>query len=63
MSQTIGKADTNGTVIASVDKIHGHLGAITFDPNTRNAYASLELKDDSIGSAISKGLGEKQSIP
>lgn len=53
------KADAQGKVIASVDKIHGHLGAITFDPETRKAYATLELKDDAIGAAISKGLGEK----
>lgn len=53
------KADADGKIIASVDKIHGHLGAVTFDPETRKAYASLELKDDAIGSAISKGLGEK----
>lgn len=53
------KADSSGKVIASVDKIHGHLGAITFDPETRKAYASLELKDDAIGSAISKGLGKE----
>lgn len=53
------KADAVGNVIASVDRIHGHIGAVTFDPETRKAYASLELKDDAIGSAISKGLGEK----
>lgn len=53
------KADASGKIIASVEKVHGHLGAITFDPDTRKAYASLELKDDAIGSAISKGLGEE----
>lgn len=54
------KADRDGKIIASVDRINGHLGAVTFDADGRKAYASLELKDDSIGSAISKGLGEAQ---
>jgi len=50
-------ADSCGTITASVDTIHGHLGAMTFDPVGRKVYASLECKDDEIGSAISKGLG------
>lgn len=50
------KTDMEGNVIASVSGINGHLGAMTFDPVERKVYASLELKDDSIGQGISKGL-------
>lgn len=49
--------DSDGNVLGSIDKIHGHLGAMTFDPSRRKVYASLECKDDEIGSNISKGLG------
>lgn len=50
--------DKDGNVIASVDRIHGHLGAMTFDPQSRKVYASLECKDDEIGAPISNRLGQ-----
>lgn len=49
--------DMEGTIIASVTGINGHLGAMTFDPESRMVYASLEMKDDEIGRNISSGLG------
>ncbi|MBQ1209978.1 MAG: hypothetical protein IIX64_05875 [Bacteroidales bacterium] len=50
-------ANHEGEIIGSVDKIHGHLGAMTFDKENRKVYASLEEKNDAIGRSISKGLG------
>lgn len=50
--------DMQGNILGSVDKINGHLGAMTFDTKTRKVYASLEYKDDAIGGNISKSLGE-----
>jgi len=44
-------------IIGSIDSIHGHLGAMTFDAPNRKIYASLECKNDEIGTNISKGLG------
>ena len=52
-------ADSRGVQTGSVDRIHGHLGAMTFDPVGRKVYASLEKKNDEIGANISKGLGVK----
>ena len=49
--------DTDSRIVGSVDRIHGHLGAITFDAKGRKVYASLECKNDEIGANISKGLG------
>lgn len=51
------KTDMNGKIIASISGINGHLGAMTFDPEGRKVYASLEFKDDSIGKGISSHLG------
>ena len=51
------KVATDGRIIGSIDNIHGHLGAMTFDPQTRKVYASLECKDDEIGRGISRGMG------
>lgn len=51
--------DNDGHIIGSIDKIHGHLGAMTFDARGRKVYASLECKNDEIGASISKRLGEK----
>ncbi len=51
------KTDLEGNIIGSIVGINGHLGAMTFDENTRKVYASLELKDDEIGSHISETLG------
>lgn len=50
------KTDRQGTILASIDRIQGHLGAMTFDPITRRVYESLECKDDVIGAGIAKNL-------
>ena len=49
--------DDNGQITGSIDKIHGHLGAMTFDAAKRKVYASLECKDDEIGANISQKMG------
>ena len=48
-----------GDILGSIDRIHGHLGALCFEPASRKIYASLECKDDAIGSSISAGLQEE----
>ena len=53
------KTDMQGNILASIDRIQGHLGAMTFSPETRKVYASLECKDDEIGSGIAKTLNVK----
>lgn len=50
------KTDMQGNILASIDRIQGHLGAMTFNPETRKVYASLECKDDEIGAGIAKTL-------
>lgn len=55
------KIDLKGNIIASIDRIQGHLGAMTFDAVNRKVYASLECKDDVIGRNISKSLNVKQT--
>ncbi len=47
------KTDLEGNVIGSIEKIQGHLGAMTFNPEDRKVYASLECKDDAIGASLS----------
>ena len=47
------KTDLQGKVLGSLDRIQGHLGAMTFNPVDRKVYASLECKDDEIGSGLS----------
>ena len=39
------KVDMNGRILASIDRIQGHLGAMTFNHQDRKVYASLECKD------------------
>jgi len=51
------KTDYEGNVLAQIDSIPGHLGAMTFDAAARKLYASLELKDDEIGRGIAAHLG------
>lgn len=53
------KTDLNGNIIGSVDGLEGHLGAIAFNPDDGNIYASFERKDDEIGNSITKKLGAK----
>lgn len=50
------KVDPSGRVLASIDRIQGHLGAMCFNPVDRKVYASLECKDDEIGSGIARSL-------
>lgn len=50
------KVDMNGRILASIDRIQGHLGAMTFNPQDRKVYASLECKDDEIGQGIARTL-------
>ena len=45
--------DMEGKVLGSVNRIQGHLGAMTFDSESRKVYASLECKDDVIGKGLS----------
>jgi len=47
------KTDMRGNVLGSIDRIQGHLGAMTFDRKSRKVYASLECKDDVIGAGLS----------
>lgn len=47
------KTDLQGNVLGSIDRIQGHLGAMTFNPKDRKVYASLECKDDVIGAGLS----------
>ena len=51
------KVDFEGNVLASVDTLYGHLGAMVFDPEARRLYASLECKDDEIGLGVAAKLG------
>ena len=53
------KVDYEGNVLAQLDSINGHLGAMTFDASERKLYASLECKDDEIGQGIAKHLGKE----
>lgn len=54
------KTDLKGNIIGSVTGINGHLGAMTFDPEGRRIYASLEIKDDAIGQGVSDAIGAKR---
>src|SRR4051812_204272 len=55
------KMDLSGKVIGSVTGLVGHLGDLTFDPQTNTIYSSLEYKNDAIGKGISKKLGVENS--
>ena len=50
------KTDLQGNLIGSINRIQGHLGAMTLGPDGR-VYASLECKDDSIGQGVASRLG------
>lgn len=54
------KTDLQGNVLASIDRVQGHLGAMTLSPVDGKVYASLECKDDEIGVNISKRLDVKE---
>ena len=51
------KTDLSGRPVGSIDRIQGHLGAMTLNPDDGMVYASLECKDDVIGQGIAKNLG------
>lgn len=51
------RTDLKGNVLGTIDRIQGHLGAMTFNPADGCVYASLECKDDEIGAGIAKKLG------
>ena len=53
------KVDMQGNILASIDRIQGHLGAMTFNQSDRKVYASLECKDDEIGQGIARTLDVK----
>ena len=53
------KTDLKGNIVGSIDRIQGHLGAMTLGPDGR-VYASLECKDDVIGSSIARYLGTEK---
>ena len=53
------KTDLSGNLVGSVTGFIGHLGDLTFDPETGKIYASLEFKNDAIGEGIRKELGLK----
>lgn len=55
------KTDLEGNPIGSVKNIIGHLGCITFDPERRRVYGSLELKHDVIGKGITGLTGKELS--
>lgn len=50
------KTDLDGNVLAAIDSIPGHLGAMTRNPRDGKVYASLEVKDDAIGNGIAEKL-------
>lgn len=50
------KTDLEGNILGTINRIQGHLGAMTLGPDGR-VYASLECKDDVIGQGIAKRLG------
>lgn len=51
------KCDMNGNIIASIDRIPGHLGDMEINPEDGKVYASLECKDDEIGRGVAAALG------
>lgn len=53
------KTDLAGNPVGSVCNIVGHLGCITFDPDRRRVYGSLELKHDAIGRGIVNRTGRE----
>ena len=53
------KTDLSGNPVGSVCNIVGHLGCITFDPDRRRVYGSLELKHDAVGRGIMNRTGKE----
>lgn len=55
------KMDLDGNLIGSVEGLVGHLGDLTYDPENKKVYASLEYKDDQIGKGITGKKGIENS--
>ena len=51
------RTDLKGKLLGTIDRIQGHLGAMTYNPADGCVYASLECKNDEIGASIAKKLG------
>lgn len=51
------KVDMKGNIVASIERVPGHLGAMTLSPVDGKVYASLECIDDEIGQSVAKRLG------
>ena len=56
------KTDLAGNPVGSVRGIVGHLGCITFDPDRRRVYGSLELKHDAVGRGIMNRTGKEIAV-
>lgn len=57
------KTDLQGRLLGSVGGLTGHLGCISFCEEDGLVYASLEFKNDAIGSGILKHLGRERKNP
>lgn len=55
------KAERDGRVVGSVRNLAGHLGCITYVPEKRAIFGSLELKHDAIGMGIINRTGNDPS--
>ena len=55
-TNTIVKTDMRGRVVGSIINLHGHIGDIAYDPQRDLIYATLECKDDEIGTSISRKM-------
>ena len=51
------RTDMEGRVLGSIDRIPGHFGAMTLNPDDGKVYVSLECKDDEIGAGVARQLG------
>ena len=56
------KTDLQGNILGSVEGLVGHLGCIAWNPHDRRLYASLEYKNDAIGSGILHNLGLQTTL-
>ena len=51
------KVDLQGNIIASIERMQGHLGAMTVSPVDGKIYSSFECMDDEIGKGVTGRLG------
>ncbi len=54
------KTDMNGHLLGSVDGLTGHLGCMAFNPADGKIYASIEYKNDIIGTGIAGEEAKKR---